>query len=76
LYRESLEEISEMQVRAFNDSVVAPVAHQDLSPDEAKEHLLEGYQAMADVFSELVALLHRKLLQKVVETHAEDEQVD
>jgi DNA-binding transcriptional MerR regulator len=76
LYRESLEEISEMQVRAFNDSVVAPVARQDLSPDEAKEHLLEGYQAMADVFSELVALLHRKLLQKVVETHAEDEQVD
>jgi DNA-binding transcriptional MerR regulator len=73
LYRESLEEISQMQVRAFNQSVVAPLAKEQLEPDVARERLLEGYQAMANVFNQLVALLHRKVLQKSVESFAADD---
>jgi DNA-binding transcriptional MerR regulator len=70
LYRDSLEEISQLQVRAFNDSIVAPVAKQHLSDGKAREQLVEGYQAMASVFEELVGLLHRKMLQKAVEAYA------
>lgn len=70
LYRDSLEEISKLQVRAFNDSVVAPVTREHLTDDKTRERLLEGYQAMASVFDELVGLLHRKVLQKAVETYA------
>jgi DNA-binding transcriptional MerR regulator len=74
LYRDSLEEISQMQVEAFNRSVVAPLAKQTLSPEEMRERLLSGYEAMASVFDQLVSLLHRKVLQKVVESHAADEE--
>jgi DNA-binding transcriptional MerR regulator len=70
LYRESLEEISEMQVAAFNTSVVAPLVKEKLPPEEMRERLLSGFEEMSGVFNELVALLHRKVLQKVVESHA------
>lgn len=70
LYRESLEEISQMQVEAFNRSVVAPLVKEQLAPEEMRERLLSGFEEMAGVFNELVALLHRKVLQKVVESHA------
>lgn len=73
LYRESLEEISQMQVRAFNQVVVAPLSKERISPEAARERLLEGYRAMASVFEQLVALLHRKVLQKAVESFASDE---
>ncbi len=75
LYRESLEQISALQVKAFNENVVAPLAAEHLSSEEAKERLLEGYRAMANVFNQLVALLHRKVLQKAVESAAADETV-
>ena len=68
LYRSSLEKISRMQVRAFDDCVVAPAA--GLSPDETRERLLEGYRDMSRVFHQLVSLLHHKLLQKAVESYA------
>ena len=74
LYRDSLERISKMQVEAFNRSVVAPLTKEHLGPEETRERLLSGFEAMASVFNELVALLHRKVLQKVVETHAADEE--
>ncbi len=74
LYRESLEEISQMQVSAFNESVVAPLANKRLTPEETQKHLLDGYEAMADVFNQLVSLLHRKVLQKVVESQAANEE--
>lgn len=73
LYRDSLEQISKLQVQAFNENVVTPVATGHLSPEAARERLVEGYQAMAGVFNQLVALLHRKVLQKVVEANAADE---
>lgn len=73
-YRESLEEISERQVRAFTQSVVAPVADENLSPEQTRERLLEGYRAMAGVFHQLVGPLHRKLLQKAVESYAANDQ--
>jgi DNA-binding transcriptional MerR regulator len=69
LYRESLEEIARMQVRAFRDAVVEPLAHEHLGPDEARERLLEGYRSMGRVFEQLVSLLHRKVLQASVEKH-------
>ncbi|MEX2395254.1 MAG: MerR family transcriptional regulator [Actinomycetota bacterium] len=74
LYRESLEEISQLQVRAFNSSIVAPLSRELLSPEVARERLIEGYQAMASVFEQLVALLHRKVLQKAVESFAAEDQ--
>lgn len=73
LYRESLEEISKMQVRAFNESVVAPLAAEHRSPEKTREGLLEGYRAMSGVFNQLVALLHRKVLQKAVESYAAED---
>lgn len=73
LYRDSLEQISKLQVQAFNENVVAPVATGHLEPEAARERLVEGYRAMAGVFNQLVALLHRKVLQKVVEANAADE---
>jgi hypothetical protein len=73
LYRDSLDEISRMQVRAFNESVVAPVAKESLSPEETRHRLMDGYQDMSRVFNQLVGLLHRKLLQKAVESAAEEE---
>ena len=75
LYRNSLEEIARMQVRAFTESIAAPIAREKLGPDEARERLLEGYRSMGHVFEQLVALLHRKVLQASVEKHfaAEDE---
>jgi DNA-binding transcriptional MerR regulator len=76
LYRESLEAISEMQVRAFNEVVVTPLSKERVSPEAAQQRLLEGYKAMADVFQELVALLHRKMLQKAVESFAEGDAPD
>ncbi len=73
LYRESLEEISRMQVRAFNEVVVSPLTKERISPETARDRLIEGYKAMARVFEELAALLHRKVLQKAVESFASDE---
>ena len=73
LYRESLEAISEMQVAAFNKSVVTPLVKENLPPEEMRERLLSGFDEMAAVFNELVALLHRKVLQKVVESQAAQE---
>jgi DNA-binding transcriptional MerR regulator len=73
LYRDSLEEISNMQVRTFNENVVAPLSTEQLSPEEARERLLDGYRTMSGVFNQLVALLHRKALQKAVESYAADE---
>lgn len=73
LYRSSLEEISKMQVRAFNESVVAPLADERLLPEEIRGRLLEGYRTMSGVFNQLVALLHRKVLQMAVESYAADE---
>ena len=70
LYRNSLEKISRMQVRAFDDCVVAPVAAEDLAPDAAQEKLLDGYRDMSRVFHQLVSQLHHKLLQKAVERYA------
>lgn len=70
LYRDSLEQISRMQVRAFNQSVVAPVAKEGLSPEDTRERLMDGYRDMSRVFNQLVGLLHRKLLQKAVESYA------
>jgi DNA-binding transcriptional MerR regulator len=74
LYRESLEEISQMQVRAFNQVVVAPLTKERVTPEDARDRLIEGYRAMASVFEQLVRLLHRKTLQKTVETLASDEE--
>lgn len=73
LYRESLEEISKLQVRAFNSSVVAPLAAEPRSAEQTREGLVEGYRAMSTVFQQLVALLHRKMLQKAVESYAAQE---
>ncbi len=70
LYRSSLEKISRMQVRAFDDSVVAPAREADLPPDETRERLMDGYRDMSRVFHQLVSLLHHKLLQKAVESYA------
>src|SRR5205085_2887110 len=67
LYRSSLEKISRMQVRAFDDCVVAPVTREDLPPDVTKDKLMNGYRDMSRVFNQLVGLLHHKLLQKAVE---------
>jgi DNA-binding transcriptional MerR regulator len=69
LYRSSLEEIAQLQVRAFRESIVEPLAHEILSPDEARERLLDGYRSMARVFEQLVSMLHRKVLQASVEKH-------
>ena len=74
LYRDSLEEISQMQVEAFNRSVVAPLAAKRLPPEEMRDRLLSGYEEMAGVFNQLVSLLHRKVLQQVVETLAAHEE--
>ena len=71
LYRDSLEEIARRQVRAFNESVVAPLSKEDVSAEEARERLVEGYRNMSRVFNQLVALLHRKLLQQAVESYAD-----
>jgi DNA-binding transcriptional MerR regulator len=76
LYRDSLEEISKLQVRAFKENVVAPLTGENLPPEDARERLLDGYQAMARVFNQLVALLHRKVLQKAVEYAAAHENSD
>jgi DNA-binding transcriptional MerR regulator len=73
LYRDSLEEISKMQVKAFNQSVVAPLAAEHLTPEDAQERLRDGYHRMSQVFNQLVSLLHRKVLQKVVESYAAHE---
>lgn len=70
LYRDSLQEIAQMQVRAFNRSVVAPLVKEHLGPEQTRERLLRGYDEMAAAFNQLVSLLHRKLLQKAVEEHA------
>jgi DNA-binding transcriptional MerR regulator len=73
LYRQSLEQISKMQVKAFNESVVAPVVVEHLTPEEARKRLLEGYRTMSGVFNQLVALLHRKVLQMAVEAAAAED---
>jgi DNA-binding transcriptional MerR regulator len=70
LYRDSLQEISKAQVRAFNQSVVAPIRKGNLPPGEARERLLDGYRDMSRAFTQLVALLHRKVLQQAVESYA------
>jgi DNA-binding transcriptional MerR regulator len=69
LYRRSLEQISKMQVRAFNECVVSPVADKQLTPEETRRELVDGYNQMSRTFNRLVALLHRKLLQKAVESY-------
>lgn len=70
LYRTTLEKISRRQVEVFGATVVAPLAAEHRPSDETRELLMEGYQAMSQVFTQLVALLHRKLLQKAVESFA------
>lgn len=70
LYRESLEEISQMQIEAFNRSIVAPLVKEKLPPEQTRERLLTGFEEMSAVFNELVAMLHRKVLQQIVESHA------
>jgi DNA-binding transcriptional MerR regulator len=70
LYRDSLQEISKAQVRAFNQSVIAPIRRENLPPEEARMRLLDGYQDMSRAFTQLVALLHRKVLQQAVESYA------
>ena len=75
LYRECLEEISKLQVQAFNKSVVAPLSKERLSAQDAKDRLLDGYEQMAAVFEQLVGMLHRKVLQKTVETLAAADKV-
>jgi DNA-binding transcriptional MerR regulator len=72
LYRDTLEQISRRQVEAFNDSVAGPVAQKDLTPDETRDELVDGYRAMSRTFNRLVGLLHRKLLQQAVEAYVED----
>ncbi len=74
VYRESLEKISEMQVDAFRRTVVMPLAQEALPPDQAQERLISGFNSMAQVFHRLVDLLHRKVLQKVIESHADDDE--
>jgi len=69
LYRDSLEEIARMQVQAFREAVVEPLARENIGPDEARERLLEGYRSMGRVFEQLVSMLHRKVLQASVEKH-------
>jgi DNA-binding transcriptional MerR regulator len=71
LYRDSLEKISRMQVRAFDERVVAPVTAEQLSPEVTRDRLMDGYKDMSRVFNQLVGLLHRKLLQKAVERYAD-----
>ncbi|HYZ94060.1 MAG TPA: MerR family transcriptional regulator [Actinomycetota bacterium] len=73
LYRESLDAISKMQVKAFNESVAAPLAAEEHTPEETQRLLLEGYREMSSVFQQLVALLHRKALQNAVEFFADHE---
>jgi hypothetical protein len=64
-----------MQVEAFRRTVVIPLAQEpDLSPDHARERLIGGFNEMAQVFHRLVDLLHRKVLQKVIEAHADDDE--
>ena len=70
LYRNSLEKISRMQVRAFDDCVVAPVTQEELPPDVTRDKLMDGYKDMSRVFNQLVGMLHHKLLQKAVERYA------
>ena len=74
LYRESIEKISEMQVDAFRRSVVMPLAQESLPAEQAQERLMTGFNSMAQVFHRLVDLLHRKVLQKVIEAHAADDE--
>lgn len=69
LYRRSLEQISKLQVRAFNDCVTGPIAVSELDPEDARRQLVEGYKEMSRIFNRLVGLLHRKLLQKAVESY-------
>jgi DNA-binding transcriptional MerR regulator len=71
LYRESLEKISRMQVRAFDERVVAPLSAEQLAPEVMRDKLMDGYKDMSRVFNQLVGLLHRKLLQKAVERYAD-----
>jgi DNA-binding transcriptional MerR regulator len=76
LYRDSLEKISKMQVKTFSENVAAPLAGEHVSPEEARARLMAGYREMSSVFNQLVALLHRKMLQKAVEFYAAgDEQI-
>jgi DNA-binding transcriptional MerR regulator len=76
LYRDAFEKISRSQVRAFNQAVVLPIAAEELPPDETRQRLLDGYQAMSQTFGRLVSLLHRKLLQQAVESYAETDGED
>lgn len=70
LYRESLGEISKAQVRAFQHSIVEPIRKGNVPPDKARQQLLDGYRDMSRAFTQLVALLHRKVLQQAVEAYA------
>ncbi len=76
VYRRSLEQISRMQVRAFNECVVAPLAERELSPEDARAELVRGFKDMSRTFDGLVNMLHRKLLQKAVETFAQSPESD
>lgn len=59
-----------MQIEAFNRSIVAPLVKEKLPPEQTRERLLTGFEEMSAVFNELVAMLHRKVLQQIVESHA------
>lgn len=71
LYRDSFEEISREQVRAFNACITQPAVHEGLEPEALRERLVDGYRSMSRVFTQLAGQLHRKLLQKAVERYAE-----
>ena len=70
-YREAFGEISKLEVKAFNESIVSSVAAAGGPPDEMRDALVEGYRSMARTGNRLVALLHRKLLQQAVESAAD-----
>lgn len=71
LYRRSFEQISKLQVEAFNQCIAAPLADRDLSANETKDALIDGYKSMGRIFDRLAQHLHRKLLQKAVESYAQ-----
>lgn len=70
LYHRSLEQIARSQVRVFNEDIVTAIADQQLPPEEMREALVDSYKQMGRVCNRLVGMLHRKLLQKAVESYA------
>jgi DNA-binding transcriptional MerR regulator len=70
VYRHAFEEIAREQVKAFGQAVVAPLEDAELTPEEVRELLVEGYKRMSATCSRVASMLHRKLLQRAVEISA------